>query len=403
MSLRKVAVLLVSWDGREHLASCLASLQQLEDPGCEVEILVLDNGSQDGTASWLAAEFPSVRLQVSPRNIGFAPAVNQLAAATDADALALLNNDTRVDPGWLRHLVARMEASPEDVAAVAGLILDWEGERLDFAGGALTFDGHAFQSRYHHPLASVSLPEPGAELLFPCGGNVLLRRSSFLAVGGMDGEYFAYYEDVDLGWRLWAGGERVVFEPAATVFHRSQATSDRLGLYSRGFLFERNAYWTAYKNFEVGLWEAMMPAVLLTVMHRTQALLVEGNPGGEGLRAGPSMAPPSAPSGMDRVRVALGFPGPGGLRIEDPRTRMHLQVMDTLTRDLDGLAARRRQVQDRRKRGDREIFARFPLHVVPTYPGDTELFASPGFRSWLPADLDFVHARLEDFLAPEGS
>ena len=87
-------------------------------------------------------------------------------------------------------------------------------------------------------------------MLFACGGNLLVRRRSFLAVGGFDDEYFAYYEDVDLGWRLWAAGWRVLFEPRAVARHRSNASSDRLGLYRRGFLFERNALCTAYKNLD---------------------------------------------------------------------------------------------------------------------------------------------------------
>ena len=130
------------------------------------------------------------------------------------------------------------------------------------------------------------MPAAGEELAFACGGNLLVRRASFLAAGGFDESYFAYLEDVDLGWRLWSGGERIVFAPGAVVHHRSSATSDLLGLYNRGFLFERNAYLTAYKNYEDGLWEKILPAVMLTLLSRTQALLL-ANPGMETLRIDP--------------------------------------------------------------------------------------------------------------------
>ena len=86
----------------------------------------------------------------------------------------------------------------------------------------------------------------------------MLFRS--LRAGGFDPAYFAYYEDVDLGWRLWASGQRVLAAPRAVVHHRSGATSELLGLYRRGFLFERNAFLTVYKNVDDELWPRLMPA-----------------------------------------------------------------------------------------------------------------------------------------------
>ena len=195
--------------------------------------------------------------------LGFCAGNNRLAAAAAGDAVALLNNDTRPEPGWLGALVEALAAAPPDVAAVSGKIVDWAGERLDFGRGVMTFDGHAFQLDFRRPLAAARLPAAGEELPFACGGNLLVRRASFLAAGGFDASYFAYLEDVDLGWRLWSGGERILFAPGAVVHHRSSATSELLGLYNRGFLFERNAFLTAYKNYEPGLWERIMPAVRL--------------------------------------------------------------------------------------------------------------------------------------------
>ncbi len=259
--IRKVSVAILSWNGRQHLETCLAALAAQEDPGVDWEMLVLDNGSTDGTAEWFKAKNfgPRVRLIESPVNLGFCAGNNRLAEAADGDALALLNNDTRPEPGWLAALVDALASAPDDVAAVSGKIVDWEGERLDFGRGVMTFDGHAFQLDFRRPLGQARVPKAGEELLFACGGNLLVRRASFLAAGGFDESYFAYLEDVDLGWRLWSGGERVVFAPEAVVRHRSSATSDLLGLYNRGFLFERNAFLTAYKNYEPGLWERIMP------------------------------------------------------------------------------------------------------------------------------------------------
>jgi GT2 family glycosyltransferase len=426
-----VAVLIPSWNGRAHLAACLAALGEQHAPGLGFETWVLDNGSSDGTAEWVGRAHPEVKLVRSASNLGFAGAVNRLAEGTDAAFIALLNNDTRPRRDWLGELVAALATAPDDVTAVAGCIVDWEGERLDFGRGAVTFDGHAFQIDFRRPLAAARLPGPGEELFFGCGGNLLLRRERFLAAGGFDPGYFAYYEDVDLGWRLWARGERVLAAPRAVVSHRSGATSDKLGLYRRGFLFERNAFLTVYKNLDESLWGRLMPAVMLTLMARSQHLMACQNPGGEVLAVDPYAAVTPAGSAMAPSVEQAAMPGPrrfGNLRrgdfagawrslrrrmaallptdgmgpahpvLSDEQTVAQLQAVSSLLGGLDGAAERRRVVQSARRRSDRELLARFPLWLVPTYPGDEALFASPGFRAWLPPDLPLVEARLADVI-----
>jgi GT2 family glycosyltransferase len=424
-------VAVLSWNGRHHLETCLAALDEETDPGLPWEVLVLDNGSTDGTTAWLEksyARHPRVRWIASPVNLGFCAGNNRLASEARGDALALLNNDTKPEPGWLAALADALAAAPEDVAAVSGKIVDWEGERLDFGRGVMTFDGHAFQLDFRRPLATARVPAAGEELLFACGGNMLIRRASFLAAGGFDESYFAYLEDVDLGWRLWSGGERILFAPDAVVHHRSSATSDLLGLYNRGFLFERNAYLTAYKNYEAGLWERMMPAVLLTLLSRNQTILLENNPGASTLRLDPyagwiantsPAAPPLprrplTPAGLaarwrdygtvDLIRRAFRklVPRPAASPqypvLTDERTIAQLRAVTYLLGNLDRAAAAREHVQRRRSRSDREIFERFPLYLVPTYPGDQALFGSPGFEAWLPDKLPLERRILEEIM-----
>ena len=609
---RRVSVALLSWNGRQHLETCLQALAGQRDPGVPWEVLVLDNGSTDGTVEWLRREHGEslrggqgavpLRCIASAVNLGFCAGNNRLVAAAAGDAVALLNNDTRPAPEWLAALVAALAAAAGDVAAVSGKIVDWDGERLDFGRGVMAFDGHAFQLDFRRPLAAARVPRAGEELLFACGGNMLIWRDSFRAAGGFDESYFAYLEDVDLGWRLWSGGERVVFAPEAVVYHRSSATSDLLGLYNRGFLFERNAFLTAYKNYEGGLWERIMPALLLTFLSRTQTMLADNNPGGGSLRIDPyagwianTAAPPgrqpptpctpgnapaqrNAPGAAPAQAVAPGAaqfparargatslqssapqaaagrtesdqakaeeaadlrssapqtavgrtepdqakaeeaadlqssapqtaagrkepdqaqaedaadlrmgspeapeshpascgaevsPGAGSLAamtstvvsaasplavareplslgkvrrrwrelgtrevcrrafrklaarlravfprlggrgegapppyptLSDERTVAQLRALSYLLSHLEAAAAARRAVQARRRRSDREIFARFPLYLVATYPGDEALFADPGFASWLPADLPVVRQTLREVMEVE--
>jgi GT2 family glycosyltransferase len=440
-AIRKVSVAILSWNGRHHLEVCLPVVLAQDPPGVDWEVLVLDNGSTDGTAAWMRERFGAerrLRFLESPVNLGFCAGNNRLVEAADGDAVVFLNNDTRPEPDWLAVLVDALASAPPDVAAVSGKIVDWEGGRLDFARGVMTFDGHAFQLDFRRPLRQARVPASGEELLFACGGNMIVRRDSFLAAGGFDESYFAYLEDVDLGWRLWQGGERVVFTPYAVVHHRSGATSDLLGLFNRGFLFERNAFLTAAKNYEPGLWERMMPAVLLTLLSRTRTLLVWNNPGASTFLIDPyaghiantapaGTASATAPSpaagpltlgklaakwkelgplellrrGTAKVRSRISPPLPSTPRppqITDERTVAQLRAIHNLLANLDGVSARREAVQKRRKRSDREIFERFPLYVVPTYPGDEDLFASEGFRAWLPEDVPVVRCGLGEVM-----
>ncbi len=433
---RQVSVLVPSWNGLEHLQRCLPALESQDSPGVPWELVVLDNGSKDGSAEWVRCHCPKARVLSSDLNLGFAAGNMRLVDAAEGDALVFLNNDTRVGPSWLDSLVDALAKAPDDVAAISGMVHDWEGERLDFGRGILTFDGHAFQLDFGRPLAQARLPEAGEELLFPSGGNMIIWRDAFLEVGGFDADYFAYLEDVDLGWRLWSSGRRVLSAPAALSYHRSMATSDLLGNANRGFLFERNAFMTAYKNYEAGTWERMMPAIMLTLLSRLETLTIQNNPGGELLTvdpydgriantgrpaAGDGFRDPAALSRLERwtqmrpgqlFRAALSRldteprgatrSGEAVPQLTDERTRAHHRAVWSLLAGLDRGAEKRARVQTLRRRSDSEIFARFPLYLVPTYPGDEDLFAGVGFRAWLPDELPLVENTLQEIMEGHG-
>ena len=418
----RVSILVVSWNGRDHLETCLPALVEQRAAGAEIEILVLDNGSSDGSAELVRRAYPDLVLAESPVNLGFAAGNNRLAELATGDVLVLVNNDTRVEPGWLAALVDAYRSAPEDVAAVAGRIVDWNAERLDFGRGLLTFDGHALPLDQGRPLARARLPESGEELLFGCGGNLLVRADSFRSAGGFDERFFAYFEDVDLGWRLWAGGERIVACAEAVVRHRLSATSARLGNRSRGALFERNALWTIAKNLEPPLRERLMPVVLLAFLARLDSMIAE-EAGSRGL-LGNALGSAPAKAGKETVAAKLRRFGPvgfarrgagkllrslaqavapkgnGGPRLEiaGDRSLAQLRALAGFLDELDAVEADRARILARRRRSDREIFERFPLWIVPTYPGDERLFASAAFAAWLPQELRFERAALADVL-----
>ena len=374
-------IIIVNWNNRAETLECVAAVEaQLRDVGGS-SITVVDNGSTDGSATALASRHPGVKLFALPENRGFTGGIAAALAGSTATNVIFLNNDAVPERGWLAAFVRALEAAPEDVVSIGGKIVDPSGTRIDFIGGMLTFDGHAFQNGFRHPLGSRDEPGAGDEILFACGGNMISRRAPLMELGAFDDDYFAYLEDVDCGWRSWLSGHRVLFEPDALVRHASSTTSNRLGDIERGMLFERNALQTAIKNYE-NLAEAGA-SVFFTYLHRLHHYATTRNADSQELKR-PFAAPQGSTS--HRLRFVRRITRrPFLVAIDDPLTTMQFRAFDWIVKHEARLAAKRAEVQKRRRRSDREIFERFPLHFVPTYPGDEELMRSALFRLLRPA------------------
>ena len=357
-------------------------------------ITVADNGSTDGSIGAIASRYPNVRLLPLGENLGFTGGIAAALARSPARNVIFLNNDAVPEDGWLAALVDAMERAPDDVISVGGKMLDPTGELIDFIGGAFTFDGHAFQNGFRYPLASRNDPPAGSELLFACGGNMISRREPLLALGGFDDDYFAYLEDVDFGWRTWIAGSRVLYEPRAVVRHKSSATSQRLGDFERGVLFERNALQTALKNFE-SLQDAS--AALFTFFSRLHHYTTTRNANASELTRQPfSKTSKSSRSVLARVRRRL-FGSKPLATIDDPLTTMQFRAFEWIAAHGDRIAAKRAVVQKLRRRSDREIFERFPLQIVPTYPGDETLMRGALFNLLRPS-LPSIEWTLSDIM-----
>jgi GT2 family glycosyltransferase len=213
-----VAVVIPSWNSLGLLPACLESLR---DQDCELELMVVDNGSDDGLVAYLREQgVPHVAL---PRNTGFAAAVNLGAARTGSAAILALNADTVLEPGCVAALQAVLAADP-GLGGVQPRILQLEGDaadpaaaRLYSAGQALTRDGRAFEQGTGESQRPRSLVP--RELFGVCGAACLLRRELFAELGGYAERYFAFYEDVDLNVRAQVAGWRFAYAPEAIVWH----------------------------------------------------------------------------------------------------------------------------------------------------------------------------------------
>jgi GT2 family glycosyltransferase len=222
---RTVAVVIPSWNSLGLLPRCLDSLR---DQAVEVELLVVDNGSNDGSVAYLEGEgIPHVSL---PKNVGFATAVNLGVSQVAASTVLVLNVDTALEPGCLALLLDALEAD-DSLGGVQPRILQLEGvdaprdvarAQLYSAGQVLTADGRALERGAGEEQSPRFLR--GGEIFGVCGAACLLRRELFADLGGYDESYFAFYEDVDLNVRARIAGWRFGYVPEAVVWHVGNAS-----------------------------------------------------------------------------------------------------------------------------------------------------------------------------------
>ena len=268
----RAVVVIPSLNARDLLAEALCSLRSQTVP---VDIVVVDNGSSDGTADLVAARFPEVRLVALDRNLGFGRAVNRgvAAAGDDVEAIVLVNNDTVCAPDFVERMLAPL--SDPAVGMVAGLLVQASDESLvDSAGIELDTTLRSWDLGWNRPLHDV---DGSVEPVGPCGGAATYRARAFREAGGFDETFFAYWEDVDLALRLRLAGWRCAAAPDARAVHAHGATlgasspaQRRLEAFGRGFVLAR--YRVAQQGFLAHLEIALLdwPVLLVHLLIRRE-------------------------------------------------------------------------------------------------------------------------------------
>lgn len=267
---KNVSVIVVNWNRRDLLRESLQSLS--EQRAAPFEVILVDNGSTDGSVEMAGLEFRSsgafhLRIIQNDENRGFCAANNQGFAAAEGEFIALLNNDAVAHPDWLSELIRAFDQG-EDVGMAASKIVVYENPgRIDKAGHLIYLDG---QNRGRGTgEADVGQYDRVEETLWPDGCAAMYRRRMIEEIGGFDEDFFAYGDDAELGLRARIAGWRCVYIPRAVVRHRRGST---LGVGSAGRLelIERNRILLAFKLFPASLlllnpvfWTARMAYGLL--------------------------------------------------------------------------------------------------------------------------------------------
>ena len=247
MSEIRSTVVIPNYNGIQYIENCLASLK--EEPA---RVIVVDNGSADGSRELVQEKFPKVWLITLDKNYGFCEAVNRGMKASNTTYVILLNNDTVAKPGFVRALEKAMDSDKRAFSGAAQMVNMSRPELIDDAGDYYCALGWAFAAGKDKPKENYSAPR---EIFSACGGACIYRRRVLERIGMLDENHFAYLEDVDLGYRARIHGYRNLYVPDAVVRHAGSASSGSRYNAFKAEQTARNSVYLAYKN--------MPPAQLL--------------------------------------------------------------------------------------------------------------------------------------------
>lgn len=251
----QVSVVIPNWNGKKDLPACLDSLLA---QSFTARIIVVENGSKDGSLEFLQSHYPQVELIVHRRNRGFAGGVNagiRKAIADGDDFVALFNNDAVADEDWLKHLVDDL-TKHDDVGIVTCKLMTSDKKHLDSTGDLYTRWGLPYPRGRGEPVSDTY--DDQVEVFSASGGASLYRVSMFKKIGLFDEDFFAYYEDVDLSFRAQLAGWGVRYVPKAIAYHQIGATSSKVKGFTT-YQTMKNLPWILVKNAPARVFWRVLP------------------------------------------------------------------------------------------------------------------------------------------------
>lgn len=258
--MKEITVVIPNYNGIEYLSECLASLEKQEAGTPEFEVLVVDNGSTDGSVHLLEENWPNVSKILLEENTGFCHAVNMGIQASETPYVLLLNNDTKVKSGFIKGLYEAIKQD-DKIFSVSSKMLMWDKpELLDDAGDRYCVLGWAYSRGKGKEAAYYDKP---AEVFAACGGAAIYRRSVFDEIGLFDELHFAYLEDIDIGYRARIHGYRNFYEPSAEVLHYGSASTGSRYNERKTQLTSANSVYIIGKNMPILQWIINLPFLLV--------------------------------------------------------------------------------------------------------------------------------------------
>lgn len=272
------SIIIVNYNGKNFLADCLSSI--FKNIYQNYEVVVVDNGSSDGTVKFLKKKFgKKLKICALDKNYGPAKARNEGVKLARGKYLCFLDNDTKVDPTWIVRALECF-SSDDRIGAVQCKLLRFDKRNYDYAGEYLTNLG------FLTPVAKYGEQDMGQydhirEILAAKSAGMFIRKDVFLKAGGFDEDYFIFMEETDLGWRVWLSGYKVVFCPKSIVYHHYSASKDIFDKDFNNYLVRfhgtKNYILTLTKNLSFAYWIKIIPIHVLLWFSLALYLLLTGN------------------------------------------------------------------------------------------------------------------------------
>jgi GT2 family glycosyltransferase len=269
----EISIIIPTWNSAAVIHTCLEHLvaQTFRD----FEVIIVDNATADGSIENLKEKWLTLMMHVEKleTNEGFATANNIGARLARGEWLALLNADAFPEPDWLEKLLHAAENNPDFSSFSSRQIQTNARELLDGAGDAYHITGLAWRHHYNKPIREYG--RDFREVFSACPAAALYSRESFLHAGGFDEDYFSYFEDVDLGFRLRLNGEKCLYVPDAVVHHVGSASTGKRSDFSVYYGY-RNLIWTFVKNMPSPLIWIFLPLHLAAILFFATYLTLRG-------------------------------------------------------------------------------------------------------------------------------
>jgi GT2 family glycosyltransferase len=253
------SILILCWNSDTYIRDCLRSL--VHQTFKNFEVILVDNGSDEPILPEVWADFPNllIRHEVLPENIGFAAGNNYAAKLARGNYLALLNSDAFPEPDWLSEICKGLSAHP-NCSFASKLVMANTQDLLDGEGDTYHASGIAWRNSYGRSVKLSRKTE--TEVFSACGAAAVYPKASFEAVGGFDEDYFAYLEDIDLGFRLRLAGIPCIYLPSAVVNHIGSGSTSK-GSDFAIYYGQRNLVWTFFKDMPGFLFFLLLPGHIL--------------------------------------------------------------------------------------------------------------------------------------------
>ncbi len=261
----KLAIVILNWNGRKFLEQFLPSL--LARTPQWAEIIIADNASTDDSLAFMAETYPDIRIIRNDKNYGFATGYNVALAQVEAEYYCLLNSDIEVAEGWVEPVIELLDSDPQ-IAAVQPKILSFsDRQHFEYAGacgGYLDKYGYPFcRGRVFGTIEKDNGQyDTRADIFWATGAALFVRSSVYRALGGLDDDFFAHMEEIDLCWRIRNHGYRIVAEPRSVVFHVGGGTLPKNNSF-KTFLNFRNNHYLLIKNLPA---KRLLPTFLMRLL-----------------------------------------------------------------------------------------------------------------------------------------